>query len=107
MRLTELEPNMEEWTPNARGYQCFTFLCPTCRSLRMRTAIWSGPCSDVHWTDEHGNKCMERVWQAAQGPHRDWDTLSLSPSIDAPAHKRGDGHCPGWHGFITNGEVTP
>jgi hypothetical protein len=106
MRLTELEPIMEDHAPNERGYQCFTFLCPTCRHLRLRHAIWSGPAGDVKWTAPDGTERVERVWQATQGPYRDWDTLSLTPSLNTPPHKRGDGECPGWHGFIQNGEVT-
>lgn len=106
MRLTELEPHMEDWQPNERGYQCFTFLCPACRKLRLRQAIWPKPHGEVRWKDNDGNDCLERVWHATQGPDRDWDTLSLSPSIDTAPHKRGTGTCPGWHGFITNGEVT-
>lgn len=105
MRLTELEPILEDLSPNARGYQCFSFLCPTCRKLRLRHAIWSKPHGDLEWTNERGNKSSERVWQATQGPHRDWDTLSLSPSLNTPPHKRGDGQCPGWHGHIIDGEV--
>ena len=105
MRLTDLEPAMVDRTPNERGYQRFTFLCPTCRQLRLQHAIWSKPHGEVTWTDAQGNKCFERVWSATQGPHRDWDTLSLTPSLDTPAHKRGDGQCPGWHGHIIDGEV--
>lgn len=105
MKLTDLDPIMEDWSPNERGYQRFSFLCPTCRKLRLQHAIWSKPHGDVKWTDASGNPCFERVWQATQGPHRDWDTLSLTPSLDTPAHRRGDGQCPGWHGFITNGEI--
>lgn len=106
MRLTELEPIMEDWTPNERGYQNFTFLCPTCRKLRLRFAIWSRPCGEVRWTNASGTESLDRVWSATQGPHRDWDTLSLSPSLNTAAHKRGEGECPGWHGHIINGEVT-
>ena len=105
MKLTELEPIMEDWTPNARGYQCFTYLCPTCRKLRARTAIWSRPYGDVRWTDADGHDCFERVWHATQGPLRDWGTLSLSPSINMLPHKLGDGQCPGWHSHITEGEI--
>jgi hypothetical protein len=107
-RLTELEPIMEDWSPNERGYQRFTFLCPSCRKLRVRHAIWSGPCGDVRWKDASGLDCHERVWSATQGPHKDWDSLSLSPSLDMPAHKiSSGGECPGWHGHIINGEATP
>ena len=105
MKLTELEPFLEDHQPNERGYQCFTFLCPTCRKLRQRVAIWSRPHGEVRWIGSAGIECMERVWNATQGPYRDWDTLSLSPSLDMPAHKRGDGQCPGWHGYITAGEI--
>ncbi|WP_192246151.1 hypothetical protein [Mesorhizobium silamurunense] len=106
MKLTELEPIMEDWTPNARGYQYFTFLCPTCRKLRIRHAIWSHPPGEVRWKDAGGNDRFERVWQATQGPLLDWDTLSLSPSLNTPPHKRAGEQCHGWHGHIINGEVS-
>lgn len=107
MRLTELDPVMVDLVPNERGFQRLTFLCPTCKKLRLNHAIWSRPEGEVKWTDADGNKCAERVWQATQGPLLDWDTISLTPSMNTPPHKHGTGgECPGWHGFITNGDIT-
>jgi hypothetical protein len=40
-------------------------------------------------------------WQRTGGP--DFETLTLSPSIWLHATEH-DGH-PGWHGFLTNGEL--
>jgi len=107
MKIADFEPVMEDREPNERGYQCLTFLCPACRRLRVQVAIWARPHGEVRWTDADGNACFERVWNAMQGPHRDWDTLSLSPSLDMAAHKLSGGRddCPGWHGFIADGEV--
>lgn len=101
MRLTELEPVLLDIHPTEEGYQRFSFLCPSCRMLRETIAIWHRRHAELK-LPEGGSI---RVWEATQGPHRDWDTLSLMPSVDLGAHKRGEGTCPGWHGFITDGEV--
>lgn len=96
MRLTELAPHMIDHRPNEHGFQRFSFLCPSCRKLRETLAIWSRRFADVNADGE-----MVRVWEATQGPGQDWDTLSLTPSVNLHPHRT----CPGWHGYITDGEV--
>lgn len=97
MKLSELSPTLSESKlPNA---QQLNFLCPACRKRRILVDIWHGEHGDVQ-----GPNGVVRVWHAEQGPNRDWDTLSITPSID---HKHGnvtdERPCVGWHGFITNG----
>lgn len=96
MRLTELEPR---WlTPNL-----FAFRCPCCRTMWLT-------CKDVApmgWTAQFeafeaagltGDFVSSRKEYAWQFSTRDFDTLTVTPSIDASNAKH-------WHGFITNGEI--
>lgn len=103
-KLTDLAPCMVDWEPNEHGFQNFSFLCPNCRKVREVIAIWSLPNKLVTWQDRDGNACQQRVWSATQGPYKDWDSLSVTPSINTGPHERHG--CPGWHGFITNGVLS-
>lgn len=89
MKLAELEPR---WMLSHDGREGIgvSFLCPRCRTSRIYVAfgnpIDGGPPVDA----------VTRWWNREGAT---FETLSLSPSIDASAI----GH---WHGYVTNGEVT-
>lgn len=107
MKLRDLSPRL---TPPGGTYQELTFRCPKCQQHEIGFAIWPGPAGDVRvpinglpadWPGEREG--VKRLWHAEQGPDMDWDSLSITPSIDqSPC---GD-PCGGWHGFITKGEVS-
>lgn len=99
--LSELKPRINP--PRADGEQFLAFLCPRCRRHEISIEIWSKPPGEVERTI--GDQTFKvRVWSATQGPHHDWATLSITPSIN----RQGLGDkCGGWHGFITSGEATP
>lgn len=100
MKLTDLNPR---WAIDAdiivggqvvhdehRQEMGLTFDCPHCRTTRLGVFL-ANPIDGGPPSDDGG-----KLW------HRDGDsfeTLTLSPSIDASAH----GH---WHGSITKGECA-
>lgn len=97
-KLVDLNPKL-----TTKGvFQTLDFRCPLCRRGAVTVDIWSGKHGDVVLA---AGEPPHRLWHAEQGPHRDWDTLSISPSIDATNQPHRE--CPGWHGFITNGECLP
>jgi hypothetical protein len=99
--LADLNPRI--LPPGEQGTQFLAFLCPRCRRHEIAVELWGGPAGEIDRSiGEHTFKV--RVWHATQGQHRDWATLSLTPSINRDS--TGD-TCGGWHGFITNGEATP
>lgn len=104
MRLDELKPRMS-W-PGER-YQSLYFLCPICQRHEIGIEIWHGPSGfhDVGLKDANGAPVLTKLWHGEQGPARDWDTLTITPSISAGGSERSK--CAGWHGTITNGEVLP
>jgi len=91
MKLRDLEPH---WSggfyggPPRRGTGV-TFICPHCMRTHL-SVMFSNPLD--------GGEPLPgwRVYWLRSG--EDFDSLSLSPSINAAPQ----GH---WHGFITNGEV--
>lgn len=109
MRLTDLDPR---WACDAdivvggihqhfesRLGMAVSFECPHCVEREkttgnravQRLAVWfANPVDGLPPTDD-----AKHLWQR-QG--ETFDTLTLSPSIDASS----DGH---WHGFIRNGGV--
>lgn len=108
MKLTELAPRWasDRYYRNASGVVVYdgmrqgmgiTFDCPHCRVTRL-AVFFSNPRDGLPplTTELDPPHAARKLW-ARSG--ETFDTLSLSPSIDASA----DGH---WHGFITNGEVT-
>lgn len=99
MRLADLSPRIGQ--PGPHGEQFLAFRCPRCRHHEISIEIWSRPHGEIE-RELSGEKYKVRVWRAEQGPYRDWDTLSLSPSINRDG--LGD-KCGGWHGHITDGEV--
>lgn len=100
MRLSELDPR---WAIDAdivlggaskhfenRHGMAISFDCPHCRETRL--AVWfANPIDGGPPTDD-----ASHLWQRSGD---DFDSLTLTPSVDASAH----GH---WHGFITNGAIT-
>ena len=121
MKLTELAPRWcADFDAPADAKQGISFLCPHCKVRRL--AIWfdvpicgSQPVKASDFT----NRCAMGNDPDYSHPERDshiginrnhplgnwhrtgetFETLSLSPSVDASAFG-----C--WHGFITNGEVN-
>lgn len=87
-RLVELDPKVTR--KDEFGVQ-FCFMCPHCRLGVISVRCCLGHPS-IH--GEHGANVLPP----------DWDNLTLTPSINDEGLCR---RCPGWHGFITNGEVTP
>lgn len=90
MRLTDLNPIVTQRSPE--GWVQFAFTCPACRkgvvSVRCQLGTEGNGC--------HGANILPP----------DWDRLTITPSIaDEGLCTRSP--CPGWHGFITNGEVLP
>jgi len=102
MRLAELHPRLSPMSgPDEWGTQFLAFRCPKCLEHEISIYIWSGPA--IEQKRQYPEVTLtQRVWHAEQGPHRDWDTLTVTPSVN----REGCGDkCGGWHGFITNGEV--
>jgi hypothetical protein len=97
MRLTELEPR---WISDTR----FVFKCPHCRDLWLSCQTVPTPMGVQCDENEAalGDDALycpckpESTWQVNG---RDFETMSVTPSLDASAA----GH---WHGHITNGEIV-
>lgn len=99
MRLTDLEPRWITFSSN--GARCgLTFLCPHCRTARLGAWFHDPYCGVGYPVSEWPLFMLQhpdlKFW-ARTG--EDFDTLTLSPSVDASSV----GH---WHGTITNGEVS-
>lgn len=103
MRLVDLEPrgvldadiviggrNVHDTDRDGMG---LSFNCPCClgspRATRL-AVFFANPMDGKPPSDDH------KLWQRTGDT---FETLTLTPSIDASEH----GH---WHGFIRNGEVT-
>lgn len=93
MRLADLEP---KWIEKGGRVVGVRFLCPCCTGPYLAVLFANPPDGGPAHPDDAsapGNN-EGRRWQRSGEA---FDTLSLSPSVDAsPAH---------WHGFITNGEA--
>jgi hypothetical protein len=105
MKLADLNPAL---SPVGGVYQSLTFDCPRCRKHNVLIDIWGGRAGD-HVVPSNGfppsqpaPMLQKRLWHAEQDEHRGWGSLTITPSID----RTGIDKCGGWHGFITNGEVT-
>lgn len=117
MRLVDLDPKW--WAAQGRIGQGMVFLCPHCRQGYLCVAFANPLDGGQPWnigTEEH--RPISALWDILYDggvipvgtwivpPGYSWqrvgetfDSLSLSPSVDAS--KAG---C--WHGFLTNGEIT-
>lgn len=99
MKLAELNPR---WACDAdiviggvkqhfegRTGMAVSFDCPHCQQTRL--AVWfANPIDGLPPTDD-----AEHLWQRTG---ETFDTLTLSPSVDASKY----GH---WHGYIVNGDA--
>ncbi len=98
MKLIELEPRwyvLEQGGPRVG----LTFLCPHCRATYLGVAFHHQgrePMEDGYIRAHFPGDSTKFIWTLSASD--EFETLTLTPSIDASA----SGH---WHGFITNGEV--
>lgn len=104
MRLIDLNPRwigLYGWASPDPFYTGISFECPHCRTQRLAVGIYppidpSGHVGkDFEWRKEFTP--TQPVWDRTGDT---FDTISLSPSVDASAIRIG-GH---WHGHITNGD---
>ena len=105
MKLADLEPKLYRLTDDGRLHEVETtaeaggvmFLCPGCF---VQNAGNVGTHSILLRIDAKGEGPR---WAASGSTVAD---LTLKPSVNVHADRnRGPRACPGWHGFITNGEV--
>lgn len=101
MKLADLSPSL---SPPGGAYQVLKFLCPRCQKHQVEAEIWTGPAGPHRVPHHNGTGAIfeRRLWNATQGPHKDWGSLTLSPSID----RTGKDPCGGWHGHVINGEAV-
>lgn len=99
MRLVDLEPRWLGGTYSGPSrFGCgITFECPVHRTHRLGVKFANPLDGGDPLPDEVGAHRWQRTGET-------FETLTLSPSIDASATTQYGGPC--WHGFITNGEVT-
>lgn len=124
MKLTDLKPRWvgrkyAEWWPEIEGSikVGLVFNCPHCAGADkpQRLAVFFKPVIDresladkVAWAlpgapnPNNGELPHINFWQRTGETFED---MTLSPSIDASGPKWAYG--PHWHGFITNGEISP
>ena len=99
MRLTDQEPEFlhAHGHPGSKAYLAFRCPCsPTCEntiSIPFTPMLDGQPCPEFI-------KCQ---WQRTGGST--FEDLSLAPSINFHGDKDHGGPCPGWHGFLTNGNL--
>jgi hypothetical protein len=87
MRLADLNPKV---TSRTDAYVQFGFQCPACRLGTLTVRCRVGEQDDANGI------------HSANVEPPDWDRLSLAPSVAGNGLCR---RCPGWHGFITDGEI--
>jgi hypothetical protein len=102
VKLTDLNPKfftLGHWASPHIFAIGLTFDCPCCRDRRLAVFF------DTPIDPDNVAKTFMEPWTPTLLNHNLWkrsgdtfDTLTLTPSIDASAH----GH---WHGFIQNGEI--
>jgi hypothetical protein len=109
MRLRDLDPR---WLKQGDLVVGLTFLCPHCKKDRltcfsaptpfreqvnlMHAAMHSVPEDEDDWPVAWVPSNCRAKWSLSNTT--DFDTLTVSPSIDASASGN-------WHGFIKNGEI--
>lgn len=105
MRLTDLSPR---WIggpysgPERRGCG-ISFDCPVHRSHRIGVNFANPIDGGAPAPDEFCRDGSGRIvrWQRTG---ETFDTLTLTPSVDASKHTENGTPC--WHGFIQNGEIV-
>jgi hypothetical protein len=106
MKLTDLQPHwISLGSESGDDKLGITFRCPHCpageRGETTYLGVWfAQPVDpdkhpDIDWPTYMLAHPQEHYWQRSGD---NFDTLTLSPSVDASQH----GH---WHGFIQNGEI--
>lgn len=97
MKLIDLKPH---WFA-VDGLRCgLIFDCPHCRTTRLAVAFHHHALAEIENAAilaRHGAQDVQHIWDL-QGQD-DFNTLTLSPSIDVSA----SGH---WHGFIIAGNIA-
>ena len=111
MRFIELKPRHLQdegagvfHNGQPRSWHEIAFLCPRCRKHEISVAFWGLPPSDKVQVGEAAyGPIVHRMWHRPETSTRGFLDLTLEPSIN----REGCGDkCGGWHGFITNGEVS-
>ena len=96
MRLLELNPRWLSYQNQVLG---LSFDCPHCISQRLAVAFHHSGREQID--DFHilaNAPSTNHIWTVATTVKDDFETLTLSPSIDCSS----SGH---WHGFIENGNI--
>lgn len=108
MKLTDLSPRWFDVPGVGTDKDGVTFLCPHCNTTRLAVQfanpVGTTPKPPMSLDDKlrhvHDLGTFDvppgYLWQRTG---ETFETLTLSPSVDASA----SGH---WHGFVANGEVT-
>jgi hypothetical protein len=95
VRLTDCDPKISE----CYGVRCYlSFRCPHAAGCEERIAIPFDPPLDGKALPP---ELKAKAWSRTGGDA--FETMTLTPSIWLHATEH-DGH-PGWHGFLTNGEL--
>ncbi len=106
--LRELHARID--LPTKDGDQFLCFLCPKCRQHEISVYIHAKPHGEFTRefpAEKLGDppiQIIRRIWQAKQGPDRDWETLTITPSI---GREGSNDPCGGWHGTVTDGVCEP
>lgn len=108
MKLTELKPRWVGYGDPATESSIIngvSFLCPHCgKETGQRLAVMFHPAIDKWGWIARGVEIHHGAIEWTRGVGDTFDTLTLSPSINAQAARMDfQNH---WHGFIINGEVT-
>lgn len=105
MKFSELDPQL---SPDGGEYRELSFKCPRCQSHRLMIDVWvKAPAEERVKLNGDLVKDfyqIKRLWQFKQTAPG-WETVTVSPSINRQGRTPPD-PCGGWHGFITNGQVT-
>lgn len=97
MRLIDLNPRWYVFEEGGARVG-LTFECPHCRTERLGVTFHHRGHEAMEDGVIHAKFPSEHIWTMESAD--DFETLTLTPSIDGSER----GH---WHGFITNGEITP
>jgi hypothetical protein len=97
MRLLDLKPELQPMP--TYGTHFLRFLCPKCQAHQVAVEVW--PKASGEQPRQYGEfMSSARIWHAAP---LDLASISVTPSIG----REGCGDpCGGWHGHVTNGEIT-